>query len=394
MLDCDNGSYDAWYWAHPPVYMPSMCNLTESEIIKNYVHIPVVCAGKMDSLEESEDAVRQGKCDAIGLARAFLVDPDLVNKYASGESKSIKPCIGCHSGCLNRVGRGKSLSCALNPRVLREKEFYISEGKGNKRVAIVGAGISGIELAILLQEHGYDVKVYEKSSRIGGNFNYAASFSFKNRDKRLLEWYREKASRLKICYNYEIKAADIESLDADIVVIAVGCIPRPKIFKNNSIRVEDYLANHEIVKDIPEIVIIGAGLTGIETALELSMEGHYVHLIDKRDDLFSGDELCDANRLYLQQALKYKKVDLHLGIIQSGESNEGFWVSDGNNNIVIATKKYIIIEATGYIHNTGFENIKVNEKRFFKIGDSNSISNVYNAVNDAYTTYFNILKEA
>lgn len=48
MFDCDNGTYDAWYWAHPPVYMPENCNLSEVEHIKNFTSKPVVCAGKMD----------------------------------------------------------------------------------------------------------------------------------------------------------------------------------------------------------------------------------------------------------------------------------------------------------------------------------------------------------
>ena len=48
MFNCDNGTYDAWYWAHPPQYMPDNCNLEYVEHIKKFTSRPVVCAGRMD----------------------------------------------------------------------------------------------------------------------------------------------------------------------------------------------------------------------------------------------------------------------------------------------------------------------------------------------------------
>ena len=48
MLNADNGTYDSWYWAHPPMYMPENCNLDDVAHIKKFVDIPVVCAGRMD----------------------------------------------------------------------------------------------------------------------------------------------------------------------------------------------------------------------------------------------------------------------------------------------------------------------------------------------------------
>lgn len=46
MLNCDNGTYDAWYWSHPPMYMPQNCNYKEAEQVKKAVDIPVVVAGR------------------------------------------------------------------------------------------------------------------------------------------------------------------------------------------------------------------------------------------------------------------------------------------------------------------------------------------------------------
>ena len=79
MLNCDNGTYDAWYWAHPPQYMPVNCNLEDVEHIKKFVDIPVVCAGKMEPLAGAK-AIREGGIDAMAVGRQFLADPKWVTK--------------------------------------------------------------------------------------------------------------------------------------------------------------------------------------------------------------------------------------------------------------------------------------------------------------------------
>jgi 2-enoate reductase len=70
MLNCDNGTYDAWYWAHPPIYMPQNCNLEYVEHIKKFVDIPVVAAGRMDPYVGAQ-SIAEGKLDGVGFARQF-----------------------------------------------------------------------------------------------------------------------------------------------------------------------------------------------------------------------------------------------------------------------------------------------------------------------------------
>ena len=79
MLNADNGTYDSWYWAHPPMYMPENCNLSDVAHIKQFVDIPVVCAGRMDA-ETGAKAVKEGRIDAVGVARQFLTDPEWITK--------------------------------------------------------------------------------------------------------------------------------------------------------------------------------------------------------------------------------------------------------------------------------------------------------------------------
>ncbi|NLC26910.1 MAG: 2-enoate reductase, partial [Fastidiosipila sp.] len=98
MLNCDNGTYDAWYWSHPPSYMKENCNLPYVSHIKNFVDIPVVCAGKMTP-EAGSEAIRNGEIDAMGVARQFLTDPQWVTKMIENREADIRPCIDCHNAC-------------------------------------------------------------------------------------------------------------------------------------------------------------------------------------------------------------------------------------------------------------------------------------------------------
>ena len=102
MFNCDNGTYDAWYWAHPPQYMPDNCNLEYVEHIKQFTSRPVVCAGRMDPVKAAEE-IAAGRLDAVAIARQNLVDHEWVHKILSGHEDEIKPCIRCHNGWLQHV---------------------------------------------------------------------------------------------------------------------------------------------------------------------------------------------------------------------------------------------------------------------------------------------------
>ncbi|MGI5888566.1 MAG: NAD(P)-binding protein, partial [Oscillospiraceae bacterium] len=209
MLNCDNGTYDAWYWSHPPAYMPKNCNLDYVEHIKKFVDIPVVCAGRMTP-EDGARAVREGGIDAVGVARQFLTDPEWVTKLMEDRTEDIKPCICCHNGCFNMckwkgTANTQSLEdashlarCALNPMTMQSKKYKIVPASASKKVAVIGGGIGGMEAALLLTKRGHSVTIYEKTDRLGGVFIQAAYPVFKEKDKELIEWYRREIAKYPI----------------------------------------------------------------------------------------------------------------------------------------------------------------------------------------------------
>ena len=156
MLDADNGTYDAWYWAHPPMYMPLNCNLEDVAHIRKFVDIPVVCAGRMEPYTAA-NAIKNGEIDAMGVARQFLVDSHWVTKLIENRVEDIKPCICCHNACLTMshykgIANGCAMAdsihmsrCALNPKTMDGGKYDYKPAKVKKNIAIVGGGIGGME---------------------------------------------------------------------------------------------------------------------------------------------------------------------------------------------------------------------------------------------------------
>ena len=212
MFNCDNGTYDAWYWAHPPQYMPDNCNLKYVEHIKNFTNAPVVCAGRMDPVKAAEE-IAAGRLDAVAIARQNLVDHEWVHKIKEGRQDEIKPCIRCHNGCFNmakfagtpniqHLGDSLHLArCALNPTTMQHNRYKIVPTKKPKKVAIIGGGIGGMECALVLKQRGHTPVIFEKTSELGGLYITASAMSFKEADKALLRWYER-----------ELKKNDIEAV--------------------------------------------------------------------------------------------------------------------------------------------------------------------------------------
>ena len=181
MLNCDNGTYDAWYWAHPPIYMPENCNLEYVEHIREHVDIPVVCAGRMDPKVAAE-SIREGKIDGAGFAIQFLADPEWVTKMMNGQPEEIRPCILCHNGCFNMahykgVPNDQDLydslhmsRCAVNAEMMQWDKHFIKKTDSPQDVAIIGGGIGGMETARVLKLRGHNPVIYEKTDRLEMSF--------------------------------------------------------------------------------------------------------------------------------------------------------------------------------------------------------------------------------
>ena len=237
MLNCDNGTYDAWYWAHPPVYMPENCNLADVEHIKRFVDIPVVCAGRLDPAAAAA-SIEAGRLDGAGFARPFLADRAWVTKLMEDRPEDIRPCILCHNGCFNMchykgVPNDQDLPdslhlsrCAVNAETMQTGKHYIQKTGAPKKVIIIGGGIGGMETARVLKLRGHEPVIYEKGSQLGGTFIAASAESYKGKLRELLTWYRRQMEQLDIEIHLNTEVGDLSQFAGQDIVIATGSAAR------------------------------------------------------------------------------------------------------------------------------------------------------------------------
>ena len=323
MLNCDNGTYDAWYWAHPPIYMPENCNLADVEHIKQFCDIPVVCAGRMDP-ETAAASIAAGKIDGVGFARQFLADPEWLTKLLNDQQDDIRPCILCHNGCFNMchykgVPNDQELSdslhlarCAVNAEMMQWSKHYIKPTSSPKTVHIIGGGIGGMEAARVLKKRGHDPVIHEKSGVLGGTFIPASAESYKGKLRDLLTWYRREMDRLGIAVMLNDEVQDVSQFGGAPVIVATGA--KPIVLKSvpgNEKMIEacDYL-NGEPVGDT--VAVVGGGLTGCEIAYELALLGKKPLIVEMKDDLVSQKGVCLANSSYLREWFALHEVPVYL----------------------------------------------------------------------------------
>ena len=359
MFDCDNGTYDAWYWAHPPVYMPENCNLSEVEHIKNFTSKPVVCAGKMDPAKAAEE-IAAGRLDAVGIARQNLVDPEWVNKILEDRVEDIKPCINCHNACFS-FNKSKSTPnmqpmddslhlarCALTPSTMQHNKYKIVPTRKPKKVAIIGGGIGGMEAARVLKLRGHNPIIHEKSDVLGGTFIPASAESYKGKLRDLLDWYRRQMTKLGIEVRLNDEIKDIAAFGSDPVIIATGSTPRllrrvPGYEK--MIEGCDYLNGAEVGNTV---AVIGGGLTGCEIAYELALQGKNPIIVEMKDDLISQTGVCLANSSYLREWFALHKTPVYLETTLK-EVKDGSIVCTGKDGKDINIDCDSVISCAGYI---------------------------------------------
>jgi 2-enoate reductase len=391
MLNCDNGTYDAWYWAHPPVYMPENCNLADVEHLKDFVSIPLVAAGRMDP-EVAAEAIKDKKLDAMGVARQFLADPEWVSKLMADHLDEIRPCICCHNACFTMchykgVSNDQTLEdaihmarCAINPETMQMKKFFIEKTKAPKKVVIIGGGIGGMEAARVLALRGHTPIIYEKSGVLGGVFKVASTPSFKEKDRELIAWYEKQMKDLNVEIHLNTEVKDLSSVPADHYIIATGSKARrfsklPGIEK--TIEACEYLSGRPVGK---KVVVVGGGLSGCEIAYDLYLKGNEPTIVEMKNDLMAQTGVCMANSTYLREFFALHKVPVYLETkVKEVKDGELIATTKEGKEIVIPTDS--VIMSVGYIPTP-----LVNKaKNVDLVGDCAGIGNLRSVIWRAYS---------
>ncbi len=329
LFDVDLGCYDNWWLPHPPGPMPPGCFLSVSRIVKERfalkgirsnagLEVPVVAVGKLGYPDLAEEALRKGDCDMVMLGRPLLADPEWPNKAYSGRVREIRPCIGDQEACLGEIIAGGHIKCSVNPCAGMEDILDGSElrrAERPKRVAVLGAGPAGITAACVAARRGHSVTLYEARGEVGGMLVPGSRPAIKFDVANYLAYLSSELGRavdeqgMRLVLSAAPSAEELKAAQFDAIVTATGSKQtRPVVGGiSHAICAVDLLRDPSLAARARDIVVVGGGTLGCETAYWLAHElGKRVVLVEMLEAFMTG--VCTANRGWLIHNLEKRGV--------------------------------------------------------------------------------------
>lgn len=387
-FDADAGTYDSWYWPHPPLYFGHKgIYLEHARLLKEVSEVPVIVAGRMDDPELAVQALKEGIIDGVGLGRPVLADPEYVNKIRAGKAAYIRPCLGCHDGCFGRfLFEGGVGSCAVNPECGREIFVGIPKESDKKKVVVVGGGPGGMEAARVSAMRGYEVTLFEASERLGGNVYVASRPDFKKDDRELIRWYENQLRKYGVTFHLGTEATpeQIRSISPDVIFTAEGSTPIiPKIEGvERAVTAQNILLGE--TEPMDHVAVIGGGLVGCELALYLAQKGKKVKIVEALDDILkAGVKIPHMNDLMIRDLLRFHSVEILTGMRLSAVEENQICCKGTEGEQKVPCDQVVL--AIGYqAKNDLFNQLKREYPSVYHIGDARKVRNIRGAVWDAY----------
>jgi NADPH-dependent 2,4-dienoyl-CoA reductase/sulfur reductase-like enzyme len=314
----------------------------------------------------------------------LLADPELPNKARLGKLEDICPCTYCTLGCIDsRTPSDMSVRCAVNPACGRELESVLQPAPRPKRVMVIGGGLAGMEAARTLAQRGHEVSLYEKGDRLGGQWNTVSAYESGVGD--LTEYLSRGLNEagVKVFLNKEVNRKMVAENNPEAVVIATGASPMipevPGVRGKNVVLAWDVLTGKVEVGQ--EVVIIGGGLVGLDTALHLAEQGKKVSVVEMLDKIARGTPLL--RKLLLKQSLIDYRVCLYTGVTVHSISERGVSVID--NYQMLFLKADTVVLATGSkVENELAEQLKGLVPELYTIGDCVEPRNSMDAIHEGF----------
>lgn len=206
----------------PTMSMPSAPWLQRAAKFKQAVNAPVIHAAKIADLATARYAVGEGLIDLVGMTRAHMADPHLVNNLMNGDEARVRPCVGA-SYCRTHK------TCIHNPSTARETSLphEVRPAPERRRAVVVGGGVGGMEAARVLALRKHQVTLFEAGSRLGGQVLLASQGTWRKDLLGVVEWRVAELERLgvEIRVNAYVDASDVQALQPDITIVATGGVP-------------------------------------------------------------------------------------------------------------------------------------------------------------------------
>jgi len=370
---------------HPSMFLDDGCNVKYAAEIKKHVKTPVAAIGALSDPELMEEIIASGKADVVQAARALFADPDLPNKARAGiETRRCLRCLACFS---NEMSYGQPY-CAINPECGHELEMRSDRPAAvKKKILIAGGGIGGMQAALTCAERGHEVILCEKSGRLGGVLRCEEGVYFKKNLDHYLNQQEAliKNSAIDLRLNTEVTSEYATKLAPDVIIAALGAAPLkpgiPGIDGDNVLSAQEaYVSLDKIGQNV---VILGAGLVGVELGLHLISKGRDVKIIEMQDRINDGGNFLHIPGLKVE--IKKRGLEIEFNTKAEAITSDGVKVE--SRTIPADT----VIYATGQI--AARERalaLNFSAPEFHMLGDCVSPRNITDATSEAFMIARNI----
>ena len=290
VLNVSVGIYEAMPTLLEPFHFEEGWRVYTAEAIKKVVNIPVITVGVIRDPVLADSIIAEGKADFVAIGRGLIADPEWPKKAYEGRDEEIRKCISCNTCIGLKVFSGQRMRCSVNPRVGYEWKYpYLPCACEKKKVVVIGGGPAGAYAAITAASRGHEVVLFEKENKIGGQLNISCLPPGKEKISWFTEWLEGELKRQNVILRLGECATPekISALRPDIVILATGAEP----IVPNIPGIERAYLSWDVLKgkvNVPsgeEVVVIGGGLVGCETAHYLLDKGCKVTIVEMLDDI-------------------------------------------------------------------------------------------------------------
>lgn len=346
--------------------------------------IPMIGGGRADNAAAAEKALADKQCDFIFLGHALLAQPDFVKLVDEDREDEIRPCICCGMCIDSQLQEGARGCCSGNAVLgLGENDYTIPAAEKIKNVVVIGGGVAGVEAARIAAKRGHKVSLYEQSERIGGQMYYAVKPPHKQNMENLVPYLERQLelTGVDVHLGTAVTAEDVVALAPDAVVCATGVNPGtlPIPGAERAINAKEALDG---AKTGENVVIIGGGSVGIETAELLAQQGKKVTVIEMQDTV--AEHMVNVTRTIVLGHLKGLGVTI-LTSCKCKEVRENTLVYTAADGTEVEIPADTVVLAVGDRPNTAlYEQLEGKVPELYNVGDSAAAGMIAAAVRQGY----------